>query len=65
MAARPLTTLPGMFGPQLYLSDERIKKNIENAFFWSPFVHGDEIKVSVDGGMATIDWHRRNLESGG
>ena len=44
----------GMFGPQLYLSDERIKKNIENAFFWSPFVHSDEIKVSVDGGMATL-----------
>jgi osmotically-inducible protein OsmY len=44
----------GMFGPQLYLSDERIKKNIENAFFWSPFVHSKEIKVSVDGGMATL-----------
>jgi osmotically-inducible protein OsmY len=44
----------GMFGPRLYLSDERIKKNIENAFFWSPFVHSDEIKVSVDGGMATL-----------
>ena len=44
----------GMFGPQLYLSDERIKKNIENAFFWSPFVHSNEIKVSVDGGMATL-----------
>ena len=44
----------GMFGPQLYLSDERIKKNIENAFFWSPFVHSDEIKVAVDGGMATL-----------
>jgi osmotically-inducible protein OsmY len=44
----------GIFGPQLYLSDERIKKNIENAFFWSPFVHSDEIKVSVDGGMATL-----------
>jgi len=24
------------------------------AFFWSPFVHSDEIKVSVDGGMATL-----------
>jgi len=44
----------GMFGPELYLTDERIKKNIENAFFWSPFVHSDEIKVSVDGGMATL-----------
>jgi osmotically-inducible protein OsmY len=44
----------GMFGPRLYLSDERIKKNIENAFFWSPFVHSNEIKVSVDGGKATL-----------
>jgi osmotically-inducible protein OsmY len=44
----------GVFGPRLYLSDERIKKNIENAFFWSPFVHSNEIKVSVDGGMATL-----------
>ena len=43
-----------MFGPRLYLSDERIKKNIESAFFWSPFVHSAGIKVVVDGGVATL-----------
>jgi osmotically-inducible protein OsmY len=40
--------------PQAYQSDEQIKKNIENAFFWSPFVHSDDITVSVDGGVATL-----------
>jgi osmotically-inducible protein OsmY len=42
------------FGLQPYLSDKQIKKNIENAFFWSPFVHSDDITVSVDGGVATL-----------
>ena len=37
-----------------YLSDEQIKKNIEDAFFWSPFVHSDDITVTVDGGVATL-----------
>lgn len=44
----------GMFGPELYLTDERIKKNIESAFFWSPFVYSAGIKVVVDGGVATL-----------
>jgi osmotically-inducible protein OsmY len=44
----------GMFGARLYMTDERIKKNIESGFFWSPFVHSDEIKVAVDGGVATL-----------
>ena len=43
-----------IFGPQPYLSDEQIKKNIENGFFWSPFVRSDDIKVTVDGGVATL-----------
>ena len=43
-----------MFGPQPYLSDEQIKKNIEDGFFWSPFVDRDDIKVTVDGGVATL-----------
>jgi osmotically-inducible protein OsmY len=43
-----------MFGPQPYLSDEQIKKNIENRFFWSPFVDRDDIKVTVNGGVATL-----------
>ena len=43
-----------MSGPQPYLSDEQIKKNIENRFFWSPFVDSDDIKVTVDGAVATL-----------
>lgn len=42
------------FEPSPYISDERIKKNIEDAFFWSPFVHRNDIKVTVDGGVATL-----------
>ena len=42
------------FGPAPYLSDERIKKNIEDAFFWSPFVDRDDIEVTVHGGVATL-----------
>jgi osmotically-inducible protein OsmY len=43
-----------VFGPQAFLSDEQIKKSIEDAFFWSPFVHSKDIKVAVDGGVATL-----------
>jgi osmotically-inducible protein OsmY len=35
-------------------SDEQIKKDIEKAFFWSPFVHRNDIKVTVDGGVAVL-----------
>jgi osmotically-inducible protein OsmY len=41
-------------GPQPLKSDEQIKKAIEKAFFWSPFVHSNEITVTVDGGVATL-----------
>ena len=37
-----------------YLSDEQIKKNVEKSFFWSPFVDSDDIKVTVEGGVATL-----------
>jgi osmotically-inducible protein OsmY len=43
-----------VFGPQAFLSDELIKRNIEDGFFWSPFVHSKDIKVSVEGGVATL-----------
>jgi osmotically-inducible protein OsmY len=43
-----------VFGPQAFLSDEQIKRNIEDAFFWSPFVRRGDIKVAVDGGVATL-----------
>jgi osmotically-inducible protein OsmY len=45
---------PAMYGPQPYLSDEQIKKNIEDKFFWSPFVDRDDVKVTVHGGVATL-----------
>jgi osmotically-inducible protein OsmY len=37
-----------------YPSDEHIKKSIEDAFFWSPFVRSDDVKVTVNGGVATL-----------
>jgi osmotically-inducible protein OsmY len=35
-------------------SDAQIAKTIEKAFFWSPFVHRNDIKVTVDGGVAVL-----------
>ena len=43
-----------MLEPQPYLSDEQIKKNIEDAFFWSPLVDSGDIKVAVKGSVATV-----------
>ncbi|HZL17325.1 MAG TPA: BON domain-containing protein [Polyangia bacterium] len=40
--------------PEPYLSDARIKKDIEDAFFWSPFVDRGAITVAVHGGVATL-----------
>jgi len=51
---QPPYSVSEMSGPQPYLSDEQIKKNIENRFFWSPFVDRDDIKVTVNGGVATL-----------
>ena len=42
------------FGPQPYKSDAQIKKSIEDRFFWSPFVDRDDVKVTVDGAVATL-----------
>ena len=41
-------------GPEPYLSDARIKKDIEDAFLWSPFVDRGAITVAVHGGVATL-----------
>ncbi|MEO8427180.1 MAG: BON domain-containing protein [Verrucomicrobiota bacterium] len=41
-------------GPAPLKSDEQIKKDIEKAFFWSPFVHRNDIVVKVDGGVAIL-----------
>lgn len=35
-------------------SDWQIKKEIEDQFFWSPFVDGDQVEVRVDGGIAVL-----------
>ena len=41
-------------GPEPYLSDARMKKDIEDAFLWSPFVDRGAITVAVHGGVATL-----------
>jgi osmotically-inducible protein OsmY len=35
-------------------TDREIKQDIEGEFFWSPFVDSDEIKVTVEDGVATL-----------
>ena len=35
-------------------NDAKIKEDIDNEFFWSPFVDSDEITVSVKKGVATL-----------
>ena len=42
------------FGPQAYLGDDEIKEQIEDGFFWSPFVDSHDITVTVHGGVATL-----------
>ena len=51
---RPLYGVSETFNPKPYMSDEQIKKNIEDAFFWSPFVVREDIGVTVHGGVATL-----------
>ena len=43
-----------VFGPPPPKSDALIKKDIEREFFWSPFVHRNDITVRVDGGVAML-----------
>ena len=35
-------------------SDEQIKDDIEDEYFWSPFVDADDVNVTVDDGVATL-----------
>jgi osmotically-inducible protein OsmY len=35
-------------------SDAEIREDIEEEFLWSPFVDGDDVKVSVEAGVATL-----------
>jgi osmotically-inducible protein OsmY len=44
----------GFYRPQPIKSDEQIKKDIERAFFWSPFVDSDDITVTVHDGVAIL-----------
>lgn len=37
-----------------FKSDKEIKNDIQDELWWSPFVSSDEIKVSVDDGIATL-----------
>ena len=42
------------FGLSPRKSDAQIKKGIERAFLWSPFVHRNDITVQVEGGVARL-----------
>lgn len=42
------------FGPPPPRSDAQIKKDIEREFFWSPFVHRDDITVKVRHGAVKL-----------
>lgn len=44
-----------------YASDQQIQSDIKDELFWSPFVDGDDVEVSVRNGVATLsgtveDW---------
>lgn len=41
-------------GDYTYKEDEEIEGDIEDQFFWSPFVDGDEVDVTVEDGVATL-----------
>jgi osmotically-inducible protein OsmY len=52
---------PGWW-PTSLVNDAEIKDDIEGEFFWSPFVDGDKITISVNDGVATLagtveDWN--------
>jgi osmotically-inducible protein OsmY len=40
--------------PYYLKSDWELEQDIENQFFWSPFVDADEVAVSVENGVATL-----------
>lgn len=54
---QPSDAYEGSYGPQPLLSDAQIRRNIEDAFFWSPFVDGDNVHVKVDNGVVTLTGH--------
>ena len=49
---------PDYYDPPVTLeTDPSIKEDIESEFFWSPFVDGEDIDVSVENGRATLTGH--------
>jgi len=44
----------GLFAPPAVKSDQEIKQDVEKAFFWSPFVDRDDIKLKVHDGVAIL-----------
>ena len=43
------------YAPPRPKSDAEIARSIRKAFFWSPFVHRNDITVTVHGGVATLN----------
>ncbi|HTR35776.1 MAG TPA: BON domain-containing protein [Bryobacteraceae bacterium] len=50
----PLRYDTGLFAPLPLKTDAQVRKDIEKAFFWSPFVDRDDIKLTVHNGVATL-----------
>lgn len=46
---------PVRSGTVLMKTDAEIEDDIRGQLFWSPFVESDEVQVSVDNGVATLD----------
>lgn len=65
----PLTVTPTLAPPAPARSDAEILQDIEDGLFWSPFVDGGDIEVSVDDGRATLTgvvdtWRERAVAAG-
>ncbi len=49
---------PDYYDPPVTMkSDDTIREEIEEEFFWSPFVDGGDIDIEVDNGRATLTGH--------
>ena len=48
---------PYEYGPRGYpaKTDQQIEEDVRDEMFWSPFVDGDDIKVSVEDGVTTLE----------
>jgi osmotically-inducible protein OsmY len=50
----PFRYSTGVFAPPPVKSDDQIRKDIEKAFFWSPFVDRHDVRLNVRNGVATL-----------